>query len=223
MPRLTDQTCVLGIIVNGVSHKIDTLDIESDQSTYDYICNVTSSGDNNGNGEFNISIVDKNLIKGIPVGNWILVEGGIIYNWGASDAYFFMLDEQGNKTKRIYSSSSSGSATGFSIEVLTRSIFTKARDIVAEYPSAQIYNEVSRFLNSSFARHLKPIKKYNGDEDLKESNENFYKGTLKPLADYIELYNNTVKILENNEDIRSKRLLDKVISECHQTLIKLAN
>ena len=45
---------ILGIKCNGVSMKIDTLEINSDQTAYDYICNVMLAMESNGNGRYDI-------------------------------------------------------------------------------------------------------------------------------------------------------------------------
>ena len=47
--------CILGIKCNGVSMKIDTLEIDGDQTAYDYICNVMLAVESNGNGRYDIS------------------------------------------------------------------------------------------------------------------------------------------------------------------------
>ncbi len=61
--------CILGIKCNGVSIDILTLRIDSNQAPYDYICNVSLSRDCNGNGTYDISIIDKDFTKGFNIGN----------------------------------------------------------------------------------------------------------------------------------------------------------
>ena len=53
--------CILGIKWNGVSMKMDTLEINVDHTAYDYICNVMLAMESNGNGRYDISIVDKDF------------------------------------------------------------------------------------------------------------------------------------------------------------------
>ena len=145
MPIVHNQECILGIKLNGTSFKIDLLDIKDDQTAYDYICNVNPSSHVNGNGSFSISITHHDFIKGMPLGLRTLLEGCIIYDWGESISYFYLLDKDGMKTNRIIASCARGSASGFKIEGLTRAIFTKARDIIEEFPSATIYNAFANF------------------------------------------------------------------------------
>ena len=90
--------CILGIKCNGVSIKIDTLEIDADQTTYDYICNVMLAAESNGNGRYDISIVDKNLIQGFPIGEWRITKAWIFFNWGFAEAKYIMSDKYGNFT-----------------------------------------------------------------------------------------------------------------------------
>ena len=80
----------------------------------------------------------------MPIGRWTLLNGRIGYDWGGSSASFIMEDENGNLTDRISAGTGKGSASGFSVETLARSIFTKANEIVDRFPSAQIVNAYLR-------------------------------------------------------------------------------
>ena len=217
----SQKELILGINVNGVSFNIDTLQIDDDQSKYEYICNVSESGSSNGNGSYSINIVTKELVKGLPIGKWILLEGYIGYDWGASESYFTMMDERGEITNRIFASSAKGSASGFRIESLTRAIFTKAREVVTEYPSARIYNSCASFLKLSKRPSQSSLQRYLEREDSIDAINTFIKQTLNPLVEYIGLYKKTIEILEREDDIRSKRLLDKVHNECYKTIKSL--
>ena len=212
---------ILGINANGVSFNIEILKIDDDQSKYEYICNVSESSSSNGNGSYSINIVNKELIKGLPVGKWTLLEGHIQYDWGASDSFFTMIDERGENTNIIFASAAKGSASGFNIEALTRAIFTKAREIVSEYPSARIYNSCASFLKHSKRPSQSSLQRYLEREDSIDAINTFIKQTLNPLVEYIQLYKKTIEILEREDDIRSARLLDKVHNECYKTIQSL--
>lgn len=75
--------CILGIKCNGVSMKIDSLEIDANQAAYDYICNVMLAVESNGNGRYDISIVDKDFIQGFSIGEWRITKAWIIFNWGS--------------------------------------------------------------------------------------------------------------------------------------------
>lgn len=64
-----EDSYILGIKRNGVSLKIDTLTFEADQFGYEYIFNIDRVLDKGGNGKYNITISDHNLIQGCPIGN----------------------------------------------------------------------------------------------------------------------------------------------------------
>ena len=145
MAKLYERQSILGVKVNGTTFILTTLNEGDDQSSYDYIVNTSNSSYNNGNGSFSITILNKDFEKGLPINNWTLLEGTITFNWGDSDCYFVLIDENGERTKNIFACSGRGSSAGFNIENLTRSIFPKARDIIAEYPSARIYNTIDEF------------------------------------------------------------------------------
>lgn len=119
--------CILGIKCNGVSMKIDTLEIDGDQTAYDYICNVMLAVESNGNGRYDISIVDKEFIQGFPIGEWRITKAWIIFNWGFAEAKYVMSDKYGNLTHEIIASRQKGSISGFSTSILTKSIFASAQ------------------------------------------------------------------------------------------------
>ena len=99
---------ILGIKCNGMSMQIDTLEFDSDQTDYDYICNVTLQSSNNGNGMYDISILNKNFVQGFPIGKWRITKACLSYDWGNSYAYFIMTDEVGKETKKITASKQKG-------------------------------------------------------------------------------------------------------------------
>lgn len=210
MPNLYERQCILGVKINGTTFILTTLNEGDDQSSYDYIVNTSNSSFHNGNGTFSISILNKDFEKGLPINNWILQEGRIGFNWGSSSAYFTLVDKLGEKTKEIFANSGSGSAAGFSIENLTRSIFPKARDIVAEYPSARIYNLIEDF--KSQTKKLKEFQKERIKEEIDsaKSIREYEDKFLIPLKDCFQSYKELKSLLSNQDDIRSQRLFEKI-------------
>lgn len=218
------EDCILGIKQNGISLKIDSLKIESDQTSYDYICNVTLSESWNGNGRYNISITDKNHIQGLPLGKWRITKAYIYYNWGKSVACFVLTDENGIETKPITASEQKGSASseGFNINILARSIFSKAQMIISEYPSAHICDDVlefdeltSKYTWSSIRRdYEKGGRNIEGYIDLIEY-------LSKNVYEYIELYKTLKKKLKENEDPKIEQLLVRLTNDCQNVLLSL--
>ena len=218
MPIVHNQECILGIKLNGTSFKIDLLDIKDDQTAYDYICNVNPSSHVNGNGSFSISIANHDFIKGMPLGLWTLLEGCIIYDWGESISYFYLLDKDGMKTNRIKATCARGSASGFKIEGLTRAIFTKARDIIEEFPSATIYNAFANFSDVKLRPSYKEVRRFAEEISDLEIIEKFESKTLEPYVNYIQRYEDLMKILTKCKDERCKRLIDRATKECSNTI-----
>ncbi len=218
MAIVYNQECILGIKLNGVSFNIDLLDIKDDQSVYDFICNVNPSSHYNGNGSFIISIINHNLIKGLPLGSWILLEGGIWYDWGTSESYFYLLDKDGVKTKRIFAASSRGSASGFKIENLTRAIFSKAREVVEEFPSSSVYNAFVDFMDKKRRPSKSDIHKFLEEKSDSDIIEQFQSKTLKLYSHYLQRYSDLIKILSEYDDERSKRLINVASKECSNTI-----
>lgn len=214
-----EKECILGIKANGVSFKIDTLSIESDQIAYDYICNVGLYKSNNGNGSYKISIVDSNFVSGFPIAKWKLTSASITFSWGYSSTYFVLADNNGHETKSISASEQRGTTSGFNIEFHARSIFPKAVQIVSEYPSAYIYNAYMEF-NCSKPK-LESLKRYLERSEVEDCIKYFAENTLDKLNDYISKYKKLKTLLEESEDVRSKSLLVKATDECQKVITTL--
>ncbi len=209
---LIDQQYIFGIRVNGASQLITKLSISDNQSDYDYICNVAIENQWNGNGRFGLSIVNSDRIEGMPIGRWTLLNGRIGYDWGGSSASFIMEDENGNLTNRISAGTGKGSASGFSVETLARSIFTKANEIVDRFPSAQIVNAYLRVEDDKPT--ASSLLMYKETDDKKYFIDRFENYTIKPLSTYLERFRELEVLLKGSEDIRCKRLLTQVTDEC---------
>lgn len=216
--------CILGIRCNGVSIKIDTLQFESDQSEYDYICNVNLSSSSNGNGTYNISIVNKDLAQGFPIGKWRITKAYIAFDWGKSVAKFIITDENGNETKPLTASQQRGTASseGFNTNSLARSIFAKAQMVISEYPSAAICDAVIEFDEQSSDYTWRYIKESfsKGGRNAEQYIELI--GYLsKKVAEYTNSYKRLKEILELNDDPKAKQLLIKINNDCRNVLQEL--
>ncbi|MDE6007431.1 MAG: hypothetical protein K2G67_07755 [Muribaculaceae bacterium] len=208
---IIEEQYIFGIKVNGCSQYITKLSISENQSSYDYICNVTLGSQKNGNGRFRVSFINSERNEGLPIGEWILLRGEIRYDWGSASAYFKMQDELGEQTEEIKASTDKGSASGFSVEALTRSICTKANEIVDRFPSAKIFNAyqevvVSMPMNS----HLLMYKEANEVKYLIDRFENY---TIKPLLTYLNKFRKFQSLMKDKDDIKAKRLLTEISDE----------
>ena len=212
--------CIFGIKCNGVSINVTQISIDSDQSVYDYICNVSLKDSYNGNGTYDVSIIDKDYIQGMPVGKWRIKEAWISYDWGSSYSKLIMEDENGNETDTIYADDQKGSASGFHLPSLARTIFTKAQAVVRDYPNAKICNAIMELNESKKNFHLSYlIDRYK--EVLKEPDEkyiDFLRFAADKITNHLKVYKNTVELLEENDDQRSVRLLKDITSECRHLL-----
>lgn len=220
--------CILGIKCNGVSIKIDTLTIESDQTPYDYICNVTLVNEHNGNGKYDVLIVDKDLVQGFPIGKWRIVKAWINYNWGSSEAKFIMSDKDGCYTNEITASKHKGCVSGFSTDIMSRSIFATAQKIASSYQSAPICNQVMAFeelignimpqsIKDSYQKYRKKEKYYTETADF--LNSMGYWATK--ISTLVEKYKETKELLLKSKDPRAKQLLTKITEDCKTTLCNI--
>lgn len=218
--------CIFGIKCNGVSISVSQISIDEDQSKFDYICNVSLKESYNGNGTYDVSIVNKDFIQGMPVGKWRIKEAWISYNWGSSYAQLIMEDEDGNETCEITADDQKGSTSGFHVPSLARTIFTKAQEIVRDYPNARILNAVTdldcskKKLNVDF---LKKCLNSEGKDDESYLDDVGY--VLNKLSDHLSLYKKTKDLLKGEEDQRSKQLLKNITSDCRHLLdnFKISN
>lgn len=72
---MTENNRIYGIKTNGTSIELTPLSIEEDQTSFEYICNVSLCDNTNGNGHYSISILNHHFEKGLPIGDWKLIEG----------------------------------------------------------------------------------------------------------------------------------------------------
>lgn len=215
---------IFGINCNGVSISVTQISIDSDQAVYDYICNVSLKSTWNGNGSYEVSIVNKDNIRGMKVDNWRITKAWIGYDWGSSDAWLIMEDSDGVETCNIMSGQDRGSAStnGFSIPCLTRTIFTKAQQIIRDYPNAKVCNAINKLEESEKNLDIDYLKKrYN--ESLKQTDEDSIETIqycFSKIVDYIKEYNQVIDILKELEDERSKQTLKDITSKCKNLLDK---
>lgn len=215
---MADKNKIYGIKINGTSIELISLSIEDDQTSFEYICNVSLCENTNGNGRYSISILNKHFEKGLPIGNWKLVEGRIGYDWGGSTATFIMQDSLGNRTTRCFGMSGRGSARGFDVDTLTQSIFPAAVNIVASYPSAEAYNVCMKFFEKSNHAQYSSCRKFVDAESPKESVTYFKKENLQPLQCFVEEFEELVNTLTDNDDSRSKNLLNEAFNKFKEEL-----
>lgn len=216
--------CIFGIKCNGVSIQINQISIEEDQSKFDYICNVSLSDSWNGNGTYNISIVNKDLVQGFPVGKWRIIKAYIAYDWGKSTAKFIMTDENGIETQPITASRQCGSASsyGFDTNTLARSIFPKAQMVVSEYPSAPICDAIMELENERLSYSWKYINdEYNKNNRDAEHFIELISYASSKIINYVELYKTVKNKLEECDDERAKQLLIRITNQCKELLCSL--
>lgn len=215
---LIDEQYIFGIKINGCSQQITKISISHNQSDYDYICNVSLASQWNGNGRFRVSIINKDLVEGLPIAKWTLLDAQITYDWGGSSASFRMQDGDGDITDRIVASSERGSASGFSVESLARSIFSKAKEIVERFPSAKVVNAFQNVEKSKPS--TSSIQMYRETDETKYIIDRFVNSTIKPLNDYLTEFRKLESLLKGDDDIKSKRLLTIATNDC-LNIIKL--
>ena len=220
--------CILGIKCNGVSMKIDTLEINVDQTAYDYICNVMLAMESNGNGRYDISIVDKDFTQGLPIGEWRITKAWIIYNWGFAEAKYIMSDKNGYLTHEIVASRQKGSFSGFSTSTLAKSIFSSAQKIVCDYPSAPICDSVmalDNMVDGLYPQSIKEsYKKYQRKETYYTKTEDFLNSMghwAKKISDLVVKYKDVKKLLSDVDDPRAEQLIIRTTEDCKNAICSI--
>ena len=123
-----------------------------------------------------------------------------------------MQDDNGVITERISAGTSKGSVSGFSVESLARSIFTKASEIVEHFPSASIVNAYQEYRKSIPSARI--LLMYREATEPKNILDRFERDTNKELSNYLVKFRILENLLKENEDTRSKQLLAEVTNEC---------
>ena len=220
--------CILGIKCNGVSMKIDTLEIDADQTAYDYICNVMLAMESNGNGRYDISILDKDFIQGFSIGEWRITKAWIIFNWGFAEAKYVMSDKDGYYTHEIIASRQKGSFSGCSTSTLAKSIFSSAQKVVCDYPSAPICDSVMA-LDSMIAVLNPPTikeryKKYQRKDAYYTKTEDFLDSIgywAKEISELVSKYKDVTKELSDVDDPRAEQLITRTTEDCKNVICSI--
>ncbi len=211
---------IFGIKCNGVSIAVSQITINDDQTRFDYICNVSLMNSNNGNGTYDVSILNKDRIQGMPVGKWRIKKAWINFNWGDSSSLFIMEDEDGKETIEIVADKQKGSMSGFNTPSLTWSIFTRAQEIVRDYPNALIYNAIVELNESKRYFNLLYLDRYRVNV-LNKSDETYieyFGSALIELSKHLVVFNKVKEQLEELDDQRSKILLKDITTDCRKLL-----
>lgn len=214
---------IFGIRCNGVSIEVSLISVDEDQSKFDYICNVFLKHSCNGNGTYDISIVNKDNIPGMAVGKWRIKKAWIRFNWGCSESKLIMEDSDGSETCELVADRQKGSASGFfNVPSLARTIFSKAQSIARDYPNAKVYNAVAALQESKCS--LRFVKKdLSCQDDGSEKYISNIESVLRQLAQYLNVYKTTRDLLSKEEDQRSELLLKDITAECRHLLLDLKN
>ena len=155
----------------------------------------------------------------MPVGKWKIKNAEITEFWGVSYSCLVMEDEQGVETSSIKACKVDvGTKTRekVSISFLTRAIFTKAQEIVRDYPNAEILNaiiELEKFSDSNNLSHIK----YLYEESKDKSNENyldFIEEIAKEIIKHIEVLKNSTRVLKELDDKKYEKIRNDIITKC---------
>mgnify|MGYP002624385906 CR=1 FL=1 len=210
---------ILGINCFGDSIIVSEIPIGSDLMRFNYICSVSLKTNDNDNKVYDVFIVNKDNVSGMPVGKWKIKNAEITEFWGVSYSCLVMEDEQGVETSSIKACKVDvGTKTRekVSISFLTRAIFTKAQEIVRDYPNAEILNaiiELEKFSDSNNLSHIK----YLYEESKDKSNENyldFIEEIAKEIIKHIEVLKNSTRVLKELDDKKYEKIRNDIITKC---------
>ena len=208
---------IFGIKYFGDSIIVSENPIGSDLLSFDYICTVSEVEDRNDNRTYDVSIVNKDNESGMPVGKWRIKKAKISKDWGRSFSYLIMEDELGAETSSICACEMDGgtkSRETVSLSFLTRAIFTKAQEIVREYPNATIYNTLQN-LEKNKNEVERIISLYKSKEN--KSDEDYMKlleDTTSLCVEYVKMFNKTITLLKTENNPKYKELSMTITSEC---------
>ena len=217
---------IFGIKKFGDSIVFSPISNNSDLYSSEYICQVFFKESSNDNYSYDVSIVNTLDEKGMPIGKWKIKKGKIIIHWGISYSTFVMEDENGRESTSITACrESAGSRTreSVSIDFLTRAIFTKAKEIVEEYPNASVYNTL-RYLDETKEKMTSAISLYKSKEN--KSQEDFVKfieKTTSFFGDYLKMFKEINAFLKSEDNPKYKELSIKIASECKNLIEELKN
>ena len=209
---------IFGVKRFGIKFFVEKLSHVVDYSIYDSVCFVTDINRYNGNGEFEIEIVDKEENDGFQVGDWRIIKANVKYWWYSSQTQFVMSDKEGYE-KTITMKSYIGSVNGFMIDVYIRDIFYKAQTVADNCIRASTFDAISEYEDG--------ICDYSWDSYL----DNVNKSNLEPsdfierlgyasskIAEYVEKYEKVIKYLKECEEPNADALIDKITRESYENL-----
>ena len=203
---------IIGVKRNGLSLSFEKIKSQYDKSEYDCVCNVIQTYNYNGNGHYDISIVNSDFLEGFPINNWKIKEASISYDWCGQYSSFILIDENGVETSRI---NSGCNIKEFGIIPHVSSIFQKAHKIVSEYPDAEIFNQINKLNKQRDDDMWKKIDR------VKEQKYITIEGFFDFLRNYLITYNKTVDMLVQSNGKGSKLLYHRIMKDFNENVEKI--
>lgn len=213
-----ERDYIFGVTKNNLSFAIKSLEITDAQTPYDYICNVSSTSYNRGNGSWSISIVNKNFESGIKIHDWDLEDGYIWFDWGESKVSVTLRDSSGEIIRDLITVINKGATRGFQVESLIKGMFSFLTNFVITYPSIAIYRAYSALNDTRKSLMSSNLRKFTGCADLQSFTKTFYESTLSPLYNYFAKYREFIALLDSSNDSRCTRLKTYVTDDCRKTI-----
>ena len=219
-----NKNYIFGIKKFGESLVFSPISNNSDLYSSEYICQVSLKVSSNGNYNYDVSIVNNLDEQGVPIGKWKIIKGEIDIWWGISISTFIMEDENGRETTAITACrENAGSRTSESVsrDFLTRAIFTKAKEIVEEYPNATVYNTL-RCLETTKEEITSAISLYKSEDN--KSHEDFMQLIEKITSffgNYLKMFKEINAFLKSEDNPKYKELSIKIAAECKSLMEEL--
>ena len=210
---------LLGVQKYGDSIVVSETSIGMTLSDYICLCQVTLSEDDNYNLKYNVSIIDKDNTSGFPIGKWTLFSGSISKDWGSSRAYCKLKDKEGVETPLIeaYHNKNVGSRTRETIpfSTYTKALFTKAQEIVRDYPNATIFNAINKIsiFNNSFEGGVSLQLRKNWSKESDEKYMEYMRFVSDNILKYSDLFKQAYSLLEECEDEKKNNLIKTITSD----------
>lgn len=209
---------LLGVQEFGNSIVVSETSINMQLSGYTCLCQVKLSESDNDNLRYTVSIVDKGDASGFPIGEWKLVSGSISKYWGRSWSYLELKDKEGVETSSIEAYSvdvGSRSRQIIPMSMYVQAMFTKAQEIVRDYPNATIFNAINKI--NIFRNNFEVSSSlYSRKKTSKESDEKYMeymKFVSENISKYLNLFKQAYSLLEECEDERKNNLIKTITSD----------
>ena len=158
----------------------------------------------------------------MKVDNWLIVKAEISSDPWNVCGRFIMKDEGGNETNIIFAGGVNHNKFNDNILSVIHLIIKKAKEIVRDCPSANVCNAIlemdaaKRSVNINTLKSCLKDKAHNDEEYVRRIDY-----ALEKISDYLNSFKKAEAFLKEQEDPKSKQLLETIASDCKNLLVSI--